>query len=71
MTSMIVASIEPANVMISYRMMTLSKRCIEHLYAHLCIVNLHRFMKQKIKKTNKFIGISIAMYLHAVFRTCS
>ena len=71
MTSMIMASIEPTNVTFFGRMMTLSKRWMKHRYAHLCIVKLHRFMQQKIKKTNKFIGISIALYLHEVFRTCS
>jgi hypothetical protein len=37
----------------------------------LCIVKLHRFMQPKIKKTNKFIGISITLHLLEVFRTCS
>ena len=71
MTSMIIASIEPTNAMIFGRMMTLSKRWVKHRYAHLCIVKLHRFMQPKIKKTNKFIGISITLHLLEVFRTCS
>ena len=71
MTSMIIASIEPINVMIFGRMMTLSKRWIKHRCAHLCIVKLHRFMQPKIKKTNNFIGISITLHWLEVFRTCS
>lgn len=71
MTSMIIASIEPTNVLIFGHMITLSKRWIKHSWAHLCIAKLHRFMQQKIKKTNKFIGISITLHLLKVFRTCS
>ncbi len=71
MTSMIIASIEPTNVTIFGRMMPLSKRCIRHRYEHLCILKLHHFLQQKIKKTNKFIGILITLHLLEVFRTCS